>query len=248
MTTKIISEEIARDMIQSGVIFGHKKSKTHPKMKRFISGTKNEIELLNPATSWESLDTAMTFLEEVVSKGGVVLFAATTPPAKKIIETFAKEFSFPYVVTRWLGGTLTNFSVIKTRILHYENLKEKKEKGAFDKYTKKEQHDFAEEIGKLSRFFVGFSFLKKLPEAVFLVDPEAHDTAVREAKKLSIPVVAIIDTNDDPSKIDYPIFASDHSVKSIEWVMAKVGDAIRRGKTVVREKAAVAAAPAPSEE
>lgn len=240
MATKTISEEIARDMIQSGVIFGHKKSKTHPKMKRFISGTKNEIELLNPAASWESLEATMAFLEEIASKGGMVLFAATTPPAKKIIQSFAKEFSYPYVITRWLGGTLTNFSVIKGRILHYENLKDKKEKGAFEKYTKKEQHDFGEEIGKLSRFFDGFSSLKKLPDAVFLVDPEAHDTAVREAKKLSIPVIAIIDTNDDPSKIDYPIFASDHGVKSIEWVMAKLGDAIRRGKTLGAAKAAEA--------
>lgn len=240
MPTKPISEEIARDMIQSGVIFGHKRSKTHPKMKRFVSGTKNEIELMNPAASWETLGDALAFLEEVAAKGGIVLFAATTAPAKRTIEAFAKEFSFPYVVTRWLGGTLTNFSVIKKRILHYENLKDKKAKGALEKYTKKEQHDFAEEIGKLSKFFDGLSLLKQLPQAVFVVDAEAHDTAVREAKKLGIPVVAIVDTNDDPSKIDHPILASDHSVKSVQWVMQKVGEALSRGKTAAKAAAASA--------
>lgn len=238
MTIKPITEEIVRDMVQSGVIFGHKKLKTHPKMKRFVSGTKNELELLNPASSWESLGTALAFLEEVAAKGGTILFTGTTAPAKKKVESFAKEFSYPYVVTRWLGGTLTNFSAIRGRALHYENLKEKKEKGAFEKYTKKEQHDFSEEIGRLSRFFEGLSLLKKVPEAIFVVDAKAHETAIREAKKLGIPVVAVIDTNDDPSKIDYPILASDHGVKSVEWVMQKVGEALNRGKAPAREKAA----------
>jgi len=231
-----LNEGIVRDMVQNGVILGHKKSKTHPKMRPYIGGTKNEIELLDPTATWESVDRAKTFLEETLKKGGIVLFAATNPGAKKLVREFAEALKSPYVVNRWLGGTLTNFSVIKGRIAYYEGLKEKRAKGELEKYTKKEQRMFAEEIGKMSQVFDGLSPLKKVPEALFVVDAAAHETAIREARKVKIPIVAILDTNDDPSKVDYPIFASDRTIKSIEWVLKNVGETLKQSQAAATMK------------
>ncbi len=228
------------EMFQAGAQYGYGKSRRHPSVLPFIYATRPSGDVINLEKTAEMLKRAGEFAEKLGKENKTLLFVGTKPEAKETIKSAAESLSLPYVSERWIGGTLTNFPEIRKRITELENYKKEKAEGSLEKYTKKEQHDFGEEIGKLSRFFDGFSSLKKLPDAVFLVDPEAHDTAVREAKKLSIPVIAIIDTNDDPSKIDYPIFASDHGVKSIEWVMAKLGDAIRRGKTLGAAKAAEA--------
>jgi small subunit ribosomal protein S2 len=226
MTRITIQEEIIKEMIRNGVVLGHKKSKTHPKMKQFIIGNKNELELLNPTMGWESIEKAIEVMKEKLSQGGTMLLVGTKPAAKVVIKQFADEMGYPFVISRWLGGTLTNFPVIKARIVHYEGLKDKQAKGAFAKYTKKEQLSFVKEIAKMSETFEGLLKLKKLPELVFVVDGEAHLTAIREARRLRIPIVAIIDTNDNPSLVDYPIVANDHSRKSIEWVVEKVKESI----------------------
>lgn len=234
MTKSVVSEDMVREMVQAGVVLGHKKSKTHPKMKPHISGNRNEIELINPSSSLESLERAMEFIKDMLRGGGFMLPVGTKPAAREVIEEFAKEFHFPYVTNRWLGGTLTNFSVIRGRVSYYEGLKEKKSRGDFAKYTKKEQHKLNEEIKKMSGLFDGLIPFTKLPEVLFVVDIEEHKTSVREAKRLSIPVMAIIDTDDDPSLVSYPIFASDHGKQSIAWVMEKISDAVRVAKTALR--------------
>ncbi len=226
MSLPAINEEIVKEMVRNGIVLGHKKSKTHPKMKQFIGGNKNEMEILNPASSWESLQKADEFLKKILSGDGLLLLVGTKPAAKDLIKEFGESLGYPFVINRWLGGTLTNFSVIRARILHYEGLKEKNAKGAFAKYTKKEQLSFAKETAKMTGSFEGIVKLKKLPDAVFIVDGEAHMTTIREAKIMKIPVVAIIDTNDDPSLIDYPIFANDHSKKSVEWVLGKIRETV----------------------
>lgn len=227
MINKIISEELVKEMVQNGVVLGHKKSKTHPKMRQFITGNRNELEILNPAAIWDSLESAINFLREEISKGGLVLFVATHPAAKGVIKTFAEEFKYPFVDRRWLGGTITNFSVIRSRIAYFENLREKKEKGELLKYTKKERSEFDKELGKLSQNFSGLLAMKKVPDVLFVVDPKEHETAVREANFLGIPVVAIMDTNDDPSNISNPIYASDHGRQSVEWIMNQMRGAIK---------------------
>lgn len=232
MTKNTISEDVVREMVQTGMIFGHKKSKTHPNMKPHISGNRNEVELINPASSWESLENAIEFIKNTIGDSGLMLLVGTNSSAKSVIEGFAKEFNFPYVTSRWLGGTLTNFSVIRSRVSYYEGLKEKKSRGDFAKYTKKEQHKFNEEIKKMSGFFEGLIPFVKLPDILFVVDIEEHNTSVREAKRLSIPVVAIVDTDDDPSLISHPIFASDHSRQGIAWIVEKISEAIRAAKLV----------------
>jgi len=226
MTKIMTQEELVKEMIRNGVVLGHKKSKTHPKMKPFISMNKNEIELLNPITSWETIEKAIGILKEKLSGDGFMLVVGTKPAAKATMKQFADDMGYPFVISRWLGGTLTNFSVIKGRIVHYETLKDKQARGLFAKYTKKEQLNFTKEIAKMSKTFEGLLKLKRLPSVLFVVDGEAHLTAIREARRLHIPVVAIIDSNDNPTLVDYPIVANDHSRKSIEWVIGHIKEAI----------------------
>ncbi|KKU15828.1 MAG: 30S ribosomal protein S2 [Candidatus Jorgensenbacteria bacterium GW2011_GWA2_45_9] len=230
-----ISDELVREMVQNGVVIGHKKSKTHPKMKPFIAGNRNELEIMNPASAWNSLEAALEFLKDTVLKGGLVLFVATAPSSKKIIREAAQEFGYPFVDTRWLGGTLTNFTMLRTRVSYFEKLKERKEKGEFAKYSKKEQLNLDKETEKLSRRLSGLVLMKKLPDAVFVVDAEAHATAVKEANLLNIPVAAIVDTNDNPSLVSYPIFGNDHSRQSVEWIMGRVKDAMRQASVKAAE-------------
>ncbi len=226
MTNKTISEDLVKEMVRNGVVLGHKKSKTHPKMRHLVAGNRNEIEVLNPSASWNSLESAVSFLKDKVSKGAVILFVATKPSSKAVVKSFAGEFKYPCVSTRWLGGTLTNFEMIKKRLSYFEKMMEKKEKGEFAKYTKKERSDFDKEIGKLSINFSGLLPMKKLPDVVFVVDAEAHKTAVQEANLLNIPIVAVLDTNDNPTVISNPIYANDHSSKSIEWIVNYLRDAV----------------------
>jgi small subunit ribosomal protein S2 len=210
-----------------GLFYGHNKTKTNPRMKPYIGGRRNEIELLDPEAVLTSLEKAGQFLKEKLAPGGLVLFVGTKSAAKESIKTISEELKMPYVVFRWLGGTLTNFKVLNQRSNYYQDLKGKIEKGELTKYTKKEQLNFAKEVAKMSRSFDGLQNLNRLPDAVFMVDPEESKTAVAEARKMNIPVVAIMDTNDDPAVIEYPIFANDHTKASIEWIFDRIKEAIK---------------------
>lgn len=222
-----INKEQLTELIENGVLYGHKKSKTHPRMKAFIFGSRNEIEILHPEKTLESLSQAGEFIKEKIATGGLPLLVATLMPAAGVVEGLAKDFNFPYVRRRWLGGLLTNFKAINERIARYQKLAEQQKSGELGKYTKKEQHQFRKEIEKLSEIFDGLINLKRLPDFLFVVDTVSHVTAIREARKLGIPVVAIIDSDDDPAQIDYPIFASDHTRSSIVWVIEKLKEAIK---------------------
>lgn len=228
----IDDQDKVMEMAQSGIFYGHKKTKTHPKMKGFIGGRRNEIELLDPEAMVQSFNSAIKFLAEKLQNGGLILFVATQPAAKEPMKAMAEEWKMPFVDFRWLGGTLTNFGVMKKRIDYYENLKSKKESGELAKYTKKEQVQFSKEIGKLSRNFYGLKNLTRLPDAVFLVDSVVHKTAVAEANKLRVPVVAVVDTDDNPDLVQYPILANDHARSSIELVLDLIKNEIKEIKPV----------------
>lgn len=217
-----LNAEIVKEMANMGVIFGHKKSKTHPKMKPFIGGQRNEIALIDPEATLDGLDKAISFLNERIAQSGLILLVGTSSAAKDGIKNFASEFKFPYVISRWLGGTLTNFKMINQRQIYYQELKAKKESGEFSKYTKKEQLQFNEQIKKMANFFDGLENLKRIPDGIFIVDIKEHETALREARQLGIPIIAIVDTDDDPTLVNYPIFASDRAKPSIEWVIGKI--------------------------
>jgi len=207
------------EMAQKGIFYGHKKTKTHPKIKKYLGGRRNEIELIEPEFTVSSLNDALSFLSGIVEKKGIVLWVGTQPAAKDVIKTIATELGHPYVNFRWLGGTLTNFPVIRKRVEYYEDLQNKQKSGELAKYTKKEQLKFTKEISKLSRNFEGLRALNRLPDAVFLIDGLIHHTAVREANRMRIPLVAIIDSDDNPELFQYPIFANDHAKTSISWIM-----------------------------
>lgn len=236
---KEITSEIVSELVSAGVIAGHKRSKTHPKMKPFIAMNRNEIDFLDPDTTIASIDEAVEFIASRLGPDDFMLCVGTTVPAHNAILTFAEHFKFPYVITRWLGGTLTNFKVINDRMKYYVDLKIKKEKGELDKYTKKEQLKFAEKIIKLSVSFDGLLRMGRLPSILFVIDPQANDTAVKEARLLNIPVVAILDTNDNPKEITKPIFANDHTAQSIAWVMEKIQSGVDAARIEIIRKAAV---------
>ena len=238
--TLALSKELVVEMVQAGILHCHKQSKTNPRMRPYIGGNRNEIEILDPEETLASLDRALAFLREKVRGGGLILVVGTTVAARAAIASLADALKFPAVTGRWLGGTLTNFNVIKARLGYYEGLMVKRERGELAKYTKKEQHEFDEEIKKLAASFGGLRPLSRLPDVLFVVDGGAHETAVREAERVRIPVVAIIDSDDDPDRIQYPIFANDHTKSSVEWIVEKVREALRAERA-----SAAATAPAP---
>ncbi len=216
-----VDENIMKELTEIGVLYSHKRSKAHPNMRPFVGTNRHEMDILDARAVLDSIEKAGHFLEKILSekKDGLILFVGTSAPAKDFVETFSKELNQPYVVNRWLGGTMTNFEVIKERIKYYQDMEKKQKGGEFDKYTKKEQLDFANEIKKLSSNFSGLVNLNRLPDALFLVNIKTEDTALREAKKLNIPVVAIIDSNDNPAEVNHPVIANDHNKSSIEWVL-----------------------------
>jgi small subunit ribosomal protein S2 len=212
-------DNIFKEMLEAGVYYGHKKTKTHPRMKPYIFSTRNSIELINLEATLVFLAQAKDFLKEKISQGATILMVATQPAAQKIIEDFAQKYNFPYMTERWLGGTLTNFKVINQRVAYYLDLKKKKEQGELDKYTKKEQLKINKELTKMGKAFSGLINLNKLPDILFVIDTIEHRTAVREAHRLNIPIVAVMSTDCDPKAAEYPIVANDHSKTSVEWIM-----------------------------
>ncbi len=226
-----VDKEIMEKLSDLGVLFGHKKSKANPDMAPFISANRHEIDILDARAVIDSLSKAGNFLKKKLSKkNSKVLFVGTKPSVKDLVKDLAEELNQPYVVNRWLGGTLTNFNVVSDRIEYYQEMKKKQKEGKFEKYTKKEQLDFANEIEKLSYKFEGLTNLKTKPDAIFLVDPKEENTAVREARKMNIPIIAILDTNDDPNEINYPIIANDHNRSSVEWVLDELKSKIIKNK------------------
>ncbi|MBI5733075.1 30S ribosomal protein S2 [Candidatus Jorgensenbacteria bacterium] len=225
------TDEQVMEMARVGVIYGHKKAKTHPRMRPFIGGNRNDNELLDPEATLGGLARAIAFIKEKVANNGSMLLVGTQAAAREAVMGLAEEFKFPYVTTRWLGGTLTNFKVITDRLAYYQNLKVKRESGDLAKYTKKEQLGFSKEIAKLSKMFDGLSAFKKLPDVIFVVDSNIHSTVVHEARLLRIPLVAVIDTDDDPALIDYPIFGNDHSRSSIAWIVDRIKVDLKEART-----------------
>lgn len=229
------------EMLQAGVHFGHKASKWHPKMKPYIFGERSDIHIINLELTAQKLKEALDFLKKTTAAGGVVLFVGSKDQAKEIVKRHAKDCGMPYVVTRWLGGTFTNFKTIKGVTDKFTDLKTKQASGALVKYTKKEQLSFQKEIIKLEELVGGIETLKKLPEAIFVVDIRAEKTAVAEARKKKVPVVALCDTNINPDDADYPIPSNDDAVKAIEMMVGLVAAATKEGKEEFEAKKAVAA-------
>lgn len=209
-------------MFASGVHIGHRTQKWNPRMKKYIFGERNGIHLINLETTAAKLEMALNFMKEMVSNGKTVLFVSTKPQAVHLLEEVAKECKMPFVVSKWIPGLITNFSTLKRRIKYLADLKSQEENGELDKYTKKELAKIKKDIQKLEMALGGVQNLTKKPDAVFVLDVCRDKIAVVEAKTSGIPVVALVDTNGDPTIVDYPIPANDDSLTSLTWVLDQV--------------------------
>lgn len=231
------TDESLKEMVNAGVFFGRKKSRTNPRMKSYILSTRNEIEIIDLNRTKSGLEKATEFLREKVRAGGLVLFVGTQPAAMDIAAVGA-EVGMPAVSTRWLGGTLTNFRVISKRIEYYIKLKTDWANNAFEKYTKKERVVIERELHRLDELFNGLAALRVLPTALVVVDPVIHDAAVQEARHLNIPIVAFINTDGDPDEVQHPIAGNTKAKMSINWFLGKIKDAVKEAKSAAPAEAA----------
>jgi len=221
-------------MLKAGVHFGHIKARRHPKMEEYVHTTRNGINIIDLEKTSEKLEAALKFLTGVKKKNKQILFVATKKQARDLTKSLAVRLHQPFVVERWLGGTFTNFPVIHARSEYLKTNQEKLEKGEFQMYTKLERLRIAEESEKLEHSVGGIKNMNELPGAVFIADVKESGIVIREARKAGIPIVGVVDTNADPSVIDYPIPANDDAISSLRYLLARVGQELSK----VEEKGA----------
>ena len=242
MTTSLV-----RQLLEAGVHFGHQTKRWNPKMKRFIFGSRSGIYIIDLEQTEQHLTAACGFLEELAARGRHVLFIGTKKQARPILEAEAKLAGMPYVVNRWLGGTLTNFQTIKANIDRLRTLRKQREDGFFERVSKKDAKQLSKELERLEEHFSGLAEVDRLPGCLFVVDIKREEIAVREANRLDIPIVAICDTNVDPDLITYPIPGNDDAIRSIRLITSLVVESVLAGRrrfAVEQPPAAPAAAEA----
>lgn len=225
-------------LIESGAHFGHLTRRWNPKMKPFIFMEKNGIHIIDLKKSLGLLNQAYQGMAEAVSKGNTILFVGTKKQAKGVVESEAKRCEMNWVSERWLGGMLTNFSTIRKSVKRLQNIEKQETDGTFEKITKKERLFLTRERDKLKKILEGVETMSRLPGVVFVVDIKKEDIAVKEAKRLNIPVFAMVDTNCDPDLIDHVIPANDDAVKTIELIVKHMADAVIEGQAKFKERKA----------
>ena len=223
------------DLLGTGAHFGHVTRKWNPNFKPHILLEKNGVHIINLESTIEGFNKASTFVKEIIIKNGEILFVGTKKQAQDIVQQEADKCSMFYIVERWLGGTLTNFSTIKKSIKRLKML-EKEGSNLYENLTKKETQMLNRVRVKLADQHRGIKDMRRLPDAVIVVDAQYEDTAIREAKRLFIPVIAIVDSNTDPTKVDYPIPANDDSIRTIQLIIAALADAVNEARGIVAEK------------
>ncbi len=220
-----------KELLEAGAHFGHQTSRWHPRMKSYIFTKRNGIHIIDLEQTVAGLDKACQFVQQIAAEGKAILFVGTKKQAQETVEQEAKRCEMYYINQRWLGGVLTNFATIQARIDHLVRLEDRKSRGEFNRLPKKEALKLDEEISRLNRQMGGFKEMTSLPDALFIVDPTKERIALAEAKRVGIPVVAIVDTNCNPDDIDYPIPANDDAIRAIKLVCTKIADAVIEGKT-----------------
>jgi len=224
-----VDTELVKKLLEAGAHFGHNRSRCNPKMRKFIFGERSKIYIIDLEKTVEFLNKAKEFLKGIAINGQTVLFVGTKKQAQDVITENAKRSGMFFVKERWLGGTLTNFKTIKNSIKRLKDIEVMQNDGTFEAIKKKERAILTKEMDKLKKNLQGIVDMKKMPDAMFIVDAKKEDIAVKEARKLSIPIVAIIDTNADPDMIDYPIPANDDAMRSIKLITDFVTDGILEG-------------------
>lgn len=235
-----------KELLEAGVHFGHQTSRWHPKMEKFIYAGKNGIHIIDLQQTIDLLEKACQFAKEVVLSGKDVLFVGTKKQAQEVIREAAERCGMPYVIERWMGGTLTNFSVIMSGVQRLEKLERMEAEGNFEMLPKREAKLLQKQLEKMRKNLSGIRNMKELPGAVFLVDIRKEETALREAKRLDIPIIALVDTNCDPTPIDYPIPGNDDAIRSIKLIADKLANAILEAKEL-KEQGAMVVAEKPEE-
>ncbi len=219
-----------KQLLESGVHFGHQTRRWNPKMKPFIFTERNGIYIIDLQKTVKGLEKAYDFVREVAKEGGTVLFVGTKRQAQDPIRDEAARCGQFYINQRWLGGLLTNFATIQKRVQKMKEIERAVEDGSINKYPKKEIVTMLKEKDKLEKYLVGIKEMNNIPDVLFVIDPHREENAVREAKKLGIPVIAIIDTNCDPDPIDFPIPGNDDAIRAIELIVAAMANAFIEGK------------------
>lgn len=233
-----------KKLLEAGAHFGHKTERWHPKMAPYIHSKRDGTHIIDLAQTVDKLETALAFLSETAAKNKQILLVGTKRQAQDIIKKLAADTNQPFVTERWLGGMLTNWNTIGGRIKHLKDLEARMENGELaNKYNKLEVQRFQEEIDELNRIYGGIKDMNSKPGAVFVVDILADTNAVREANKLGVPIVALTDTNTDPSQVTYPVPANDDAIKTIQLIADYIKSAIDEGKAK-----AVKNAPAPDKD
>jgi small subunit ribosomal protein S2 len=225
-----------KQLLEAGVHFGHQTKRWNPKMKPFIFGARNGIHIIDLQKTVEYFKTAYAFVKEIGKQGGVILMVGTKKQAQDVIAEEAKRVGLPYVNVRWLGGMLTNFKTVKNSIEKMKEIERLEEEGLLTKLPKKEQIKLQKKREKLKSYLDGIRDMEDLPDALFIVDSKKEKIAVMEAKRLGIPVIAIVDTNCDPEDVDYIIPGNDDAIRAVKLIAGRIADAYEEGK---REKEAL---------
>lgn len=221
-----------KELLEAGVHFGHRTRRWHPKMRPYIFTERNGIHIIDLEQTLSRLEKAREKVKEVASEGGTILFVGTKKQGQESIASAAESCGMPYVNQRWLGGTLTNFRTIRQRIEYLLDLEARYARGDFEGLSKKEALGIEREIAGLNRRLGGIKEMLRLPDMVFIVDVQREDIAVKEAQRLEIPIVALVDTNCDPDPIDFVIPANDDAIRAIKLICGKIAEAIQEGRQV----------------
>lgn len=227
-----------KELLESGVHFGHQTKRWNPKMKPFIFDARNGIHIIDLSKTLTQLEAACDFLATTVRKGGKILFVGTKKQAQQCVKETAKECGQFYVTERWLGGTMTNFNTVKTSIKRMKEIEKMNADGSINNYVKQEQAMIHREEARLHKYFDGIANMDKHPAALFVVDIKREHNAVAEARKLKIPIVALVDTNCDPDLVDFPVASNDDAIRSVRMIMATVGQVITQAQAEFESKRA----------
>ncbi len=219
-----------KQLLEAGVHFGHQTRRWNPKMQQFIFMDRNGIHIIDLQQTVTRLNDAYKFVEQLVADGGTLLFVGTKKQAQEAVAEEAKRCGMYYVNQRWLGGMLTNFKTIQSRINYLRDLETRRDRGDFERLPKKEVQNMQDEITRLERILGGIKDMRRLPTAVFIIDTRKERTAVMEARRLEIPIIALADTNCDPDEMDYPIPANDDAIRAVRLLCAKIADAAVEGR------------------
>ncbi|MGI8549745.1 MAG: 30S ribosomal protein S2 [Dehalococcoidia bacterium] len=218
-----------KQLLEAGVHFGHQTHRWDPRMRRFIFTERNGIHIIDLQQTVHLLNSAYEAIRDTVAGGGTILFVGTKKQAQEAIESEARRCHMPFVTNRWLGGTLTNFQTISSRVVHLIRLEDSRARGEFDRLQKKEVLKIDEEIERLNRHFGGIKEMDRVPSALYIVDVPKEQIAVTEAQRLRIPIVAMCDTNSNPDVIEYPIPSNDDAIRAVRLITGRMADAVLEG-------------------